>query len=93
MRNYGRIVQDMINYACTVENPTERESLELYIAQCMRQRNLTWNRDQEAGMGRVCEDILRLSDGRLTCSSAAFQRLMAQPTGKTANNQQKKKKK
>jgi len=92
MRNYGRIVQDMINYACSVENPTERESLELYIAQCMRQRNLTWNRDQESGMGRVREDILRLSDGLLTCSSPAFQRLMSQP-GKMANNQQKKKRK
>jgi len=92
MRNYGRIVQDMIGYACTVANPAERESLELYIAQCMRQRNLTWNRDQESGMNRVREDILRLSDGQLTCSSSAFQRLMAQP-GKMANNPQKKKRK
>lgn len=92
MRNYGRIVQDMIEYACTVENTTEREALELYIAQCMRQRNITWNRDQESGMGRVREDIIRLSNGLLTCSSAAFQRLMAQP-GKMPNNTQKKKRK
>ena len=62
MRNYGRILQDMIAYACTVENQAEREALTLYIAQCMRQKNYVWNRDQESGMARVREDIIRLSD-------------------------------
>ncbi len=91
MRNYGRIVQDMIQYACAVEDPGERESLEVYIAQCMRQRNLVWNRDQEAGIGRVREDIIRLADGKLKCESERFQKLMAQPNIQ-ANNQTKKKK-
>ena len=72
MRNYGRIVQDMIAYAATLAPGNERDSLEVYIAQCMRQRNLTWNKDQEAGMNRVKEDILRLSDGRLQCDSPLF---------------------
>ena len=92
MRNYGRIVQDMIAYACTVSDTQERESLEVYIAQCMRQRNLVWNRDQEAGIGRVREDILRLSDGRLQCNSEVFQQLMAHPN-MALNNQGKKRKK
>lgn len=92
MRNYGRIVQDMVNYACTVEDKSERESLEVYIAQCMRQRNLVWNRDQEAGMNRVREDILRLSAGRLACESELFKKLMAQPTIPTPNQPKKKKK-
>jgi hypothetical protein len=91
MRNYGRIVQDMIGYACSLPQNKERESLEVYIAQCMRQRNLVWNRDQEAGINRVREDIIRLSDGQLTCDSEAFRRLMAQPNAMP--NQQKKKKK
>ena len=91
MRNYGRIVQDMISYACTLPQNTERDSLEVYIAQCMRQRNLVWNRDQEAGINRVREDIIRLSNGQLSCDSDAFHRLMAQPSAGT--NQQKKKKK
>lgn len=90
MRNYGRIVQDMIAYAATIEDSMERDSLELYIAQCMRQRNLVWNRDQEVGLQRVKEDIIRLSDGHLNCSSSAFERLMAQPNA-VANNVQKKK--
>ena len=91
MRNYGRIVQDMIAYACTVKDKSERESLEVYIAQCMRQRNLVWNRDQEAGIARVREDIIRLSDGKLPCNSALFEQLMAQPN-QMPNTSKKKKK-
>ena len=89
MRNYGRIVQDMIGYASQMEPGKERDSLELYIAQCMRQRNLVWNRDQEARMNRVREDILRLSNGKLTCSSPLF----AQTTTQTNTSTLKEKKK
>ena len=78
MRNYGRIVQDMIAYASQLKSGAERDSLELYIAQCMRQRNLVWNRDQESGISRVKEDIIRLSEGKLTCESEAFKQLAAQ---------------
>jgi hypothetical protein len=76
MRNYGRIVQDMIAYAATLPLGPEREKLEVYVAQCMRQRNMVWNRDQESGIMRVREDIIRLSDGKLTCDSPAFVSLM-----------------
>ena len=79
MRNYGRIVQDMVQYATSMQPGIERDSLEVYIAHCMRQRNLVWNRDQEAGLNRVREDIIRLSDGKLRCESPIFERMMAQP--------------
>ncbi len=91
MRNYGRIVQDMIAYATTLEPSQERDSLELYIAQCMRQRNLVWNRDQEAGLQRVREDIIRLSDGKLTCDSPAFEQMMTQPNAPITGQKKKKK--
>jgi hypothetical protein len=91
MRNYGRIVQDMIQYATTLEAGPERNSLEVYIAQCMRQRNLVWNRDQEAGIMRVREDIIRLSDGQLTCDSPAFEQMMAQPNAPLMGSKKKKK--
>ena len=90
MRNYGRIVQDMIAYAATLPAGKERDSLELYIAQCMRQRNLVWNRDQEAGMNRVKEDLIRLSDGKLRCESAAFEQLLAQPNASMKASKKKK---
>lgn len=79
MRNYGRIVQDMIAYATSLEPGLERDSLEVYIAHCMRQRNMVWNRDQEAGVNRVREDIIRLSNGKLKCESPVFERFMTQP--------------
>ena len=90
MRNYGRIVQDMIQYAATMAPGAARDSLEVYIAQCMRQRNMTWNRDQEAGIYRVREDIRRLSDGRLTCDSPAFERIMANPNAPLMGRKKKK---
>ena len=82
MRNYGRIVQDMIGYAATLAPGQKRDSLEVYIAQCMRQRNLVWNKDQEAGMNRVREDILRLSNGQLRCNSPLFEKEMEKGKGK-----------
>ena len=90
MRNYGRIVQDMIGYASQLPEGQERDSLELYIAQCMRQRNLVWNRDQEAGLARVREDIRKLSDGKLRCDSPAFERMMAQPNAPLVQKKKKK---
>ena len=92
MRNYGRIVQDMIAYACTLPQSAERDSLEVYIAQCMRQRNLVWNRDQEAGVNRVKEDIRRMSGGQLSCESELFNRLLSQPNYGMPNQPKKKKK-
>ena len=91
MRNYGRIVQDMIAYAASLAPGLERDSLEVYIAQCMRQRNLVWNRDQEAGLNRVREDIMRLSDGKLQCTSPAFEQMMAQPNAPIQGPKKKKK--
>ena len=90
MRNSGRIVQAMLAHAAKMEPGLERDSLEVYIAQCMRQRNLVWNRDQEAGINRVKEDIIRLSDGKLTCSSPAFERLLAQPNAQMGQKRKKK---
>ena len=88
MRNYGRIVQDMIAYASGLEAGEERDILEVYIAQCMRQRNVVWNKDQESGIIRVREDIIRLSEGKLTCDSPAFKALMN--PAETAQSKKKK---
>ncbi len=92
MRNYGRIIQDMVSYACTIEDTAEREALILYIAQCMRQKNLVWNRDQESGLGRVREDLERLSDGRINCDFEAFDNLPLLQPQQPQQAQNKKKK-
>ena len=90
LHNNRRLEQDMIQYAATLPAGQERDSLEVYIAQCMRQRNLVWNRDQEAGINRVKEDIIRLSDGKLRCESAVFEQMMAQPNAPMKGVKKKK---
>lgn len=78
MRNYGRILQDVVAYASTIEDERERQAMTVYIAQCMRQKNLIWNRDQETGFARVKSDIERLSDGRLSCDFPEFDLMLQQ---------------
>lgn len=76
MRNYGRILQDVVSYACTIEDEKERHMMTAYVAQCMRQKNLIWNKDQESSMARVVEDIKRLSGGKLNCDFEEFEAWM-----------------
>lgn len=92
MRNYGRIIQDMITYACTIQNQAERESLVVYIAQCMRQKNQVWNRDQESGTARIIEDISNLSDHQLSCDFEGFEQMYRQSSGQQSPMQNRNKK-
>ena len=93
MRNYGRIIQDTIAYACTLTDKEERLALTAYIAQCMRQKNLIWNRDQESGIDRIKADIHTLSDGRLDAELAEMSNESIKAGAQPAQPQQKKKKK
>ena len=72
MRNYGRIIQNMVTYACSLPDNGKRRALVIYIAKCMRQKNVAWNKDQESGLQRVKADIVKLSDGRLNCNFEGF---------------------
>lgn len=67
MRNYGRIIQNMIAYAATMEDGEERRELIRYITQCMSQKNTQWNRDQESGLDRVNADLRTLSNNQINC--------------------------
>lgn len=73
MRNYGRILQDVVAYICSLEDGPERRALTVYVAQCMRQKNLVWNKDQESGVDRIKTDIARISDGKLNCDFPGFE--------------------
>lgn len=72
MRNYGRILQDVVGYICQLKDEKMRQQLTIYVAQCMRQKNLVWNKDQESGIDRIKADIIKISDGRLTCDFPQF---------------------
>lgn len=93
MRNYGRIIQDIIEYACTLSDKSERQALTAYIAQCMRQKNLIWNKDQESGIDRIKQDIHILSNGRLDDDIANLEHVLARAVVQPQQGQAKKKKK
>lgn len=76
MRNYGRIIQDMVQLAVEEKDTEKKQSMVIYIAQCMRQKNALWNREQESGIDRLKEDIHILSNGVLTCDFPEFDEMM-----------------
>ena len=78
LRNYGRILQDLVAYATTIADEAQRQAATIYIARCMRQKNQIWNKDFESGIQRLKEDIATLSDGKLSTSFPEFDEAMAQ---------------
>lgn len=98
MRNYGRIIQDMVLLAANEQDVEKQQAMVIYIAQCMRQKNAQWNKEQESGIDRLKEDISVLSNGVLTCDFPEFedvmQKLSMRPMALSdrQNNQKKKKK-
>ena len=72
LRNYGRIVQDLVAYATSIPDEPRRRAATIYIARCMRLKNQLWNKDFESGIERLKEDIATLSDGRLSTSFPEF---------------------
>ena len=98
MRNYGRIIQDMVQLAVDEQDVEKKKTMIVYIAQCMRQKNALWNREQESGVERLKDDISVLSHGVLRCDFPEFDEMMRRlalrpmPTPDRQMMQKKKKK-
>ena len=98
MRNYGRIIQDMVQLAVDEQDVEKKKTMIVYIAQCMRQKNALWNREQESGVERLKDDISVLSHGVLKCDFPDFDEMMRRlalrpmPTPDRQMMQKKKKK-
>lgn len=98
MRNYGRIIQDMVKLAVEEKDVENQHAMTIYIAQCMRQKNAQWNKEQESGIERLKEDIEILSNGELRCDFEEFEemlrKLSLRPVSvfERSNGQKKKKK-
>lgn len=75
MRNYGRIIEDMVQLATQEQDIEKQQSMVIYIAQCMRQKNAQWNKEQGSGILRLKEDIRILSHGKLNCDFPEFEEL------------------
>jgi hypothetical protein len=97
MRNYGRIIQDMVLLAANEQDVEKQQSMTIYIAQCMRQKNAQWNKEQESGVERLKEDICILSSGVLKCDFPEFdevlQKLSQRPMAALDRQNSPKKKK
>ena len=98
MRNYGRIIEDMVALAAQEQDTDKRQAMVIYIAQCMRQKNAQWNKEQESGLQRLKDDIRELSNGILNCDFPEFEEITNKLSVRNQNsfdrgNQQKKKKK
>lgn len=89
MRNYGRILQDVVTYVCGLEDSPRRRALTIYVAQCMRQKNLIWNKDQESGLDRIKADIVKISEGKLNGDFPGFDEAVME-VQKKQDNQPKK---
>ena len=98
MRNYGRIIEDMVALAAQEQDTEKQQAMVIYIAQCMRQKNAQWNKEQESGIERLKEDIATLSNGVLQCDFPSFDETLEKLAQRPLlfadrNNNQKKKKK
>lgn len=99
MRNYGRIIQDMVSIAAKETDIERQRAMIIYIAQCMRQKNAIWNKEQESGIIRLQDDIHTLSNGVLNCNFPEFEptmqklslRPVAMPETKQSPGKKKKK--
>ena len=76
MRNYGRIIQDMVLLAANEQDVEKQQAMTIYIAQCMRQKNAQWNKEQESGVERLKEDLAVLSNGGLPCDFPEFEEML-----------------
>ena len=72
LRNYGRIIQDLVAYVTTIADRSQREAATIFVARCMRQKNQIWNKDFESGIERLREDIDTLSGGKLSTDFPEF---------------------
>lgn len=79
LRNYGRILQDLVAYAITITDEQKRHAATIYIARCMRQKNQIWNKDFESGIERLREDLEILSGGKLSTTFPEFEQELAKP--------------
>lgn len=67
-KHYGKVLQSMIEHACTMEEGEERRALIQIVANHMKKSYLTWNRDAVDDQVIVL-DIATLSKGRIKLDS------------------------
>lgn len=93
MRNYGRIIQNMIEQTAHIEDISERQDKTIFIARCMRLKNQIWNQDKDSGIQRLREDIRIISGGKLATDFPGFEEALSDELPAIESNQSKNQKK
>ena len=96
-RHYGRIVESMIEHACTLEDGEERDCLIELIAIQMKKNYITWNKDGVEDK-KIFEDLrlytngaIDITDREIRTGQGGTQRTAGNNNGKrTGNNNGKK---
>jgi hypothetical protein len=63
-KHYGKVLQQMVDYACTMEDGEERQALISIIANHMKKSYLTWNREAVDDQV-IINDFMVLSKGKI----------------------------
>lgn len=86
-RHYGRIVEDMIAHACTLEEGEERNKLVELITIQMKKNHIAWNKDGVEDK-KIYEDLKAYSKGKIDISEGEI-KLGGQGSGTSASRQGK----
>ena len=84
-RHYGRIVEDMIAYACTLEEGEQRNKLIELIAIQMKKNHIAWNKDGVEDK-RIYEDLKMYSKGQIDITEGEIKINGQAPNNTRPNN-------
>lgn len=83
-RHYGRIVEEMIKHACTMEEGEERDKFVELITVQMKKNYIAWNKDNVEDK-RIFEDLRICSDGKIDINDGTIK--LHQMSSRNDNNQ------
>ena len=84
-RHYGRIVEEMIAHACTLEEGEERNKLIELIAIQMKKNYLAWNKDVVEDK-KIFEDLKNYSKGKIDITEGEIKINGQAPNNNRPNN-------
>lgn len=88
-RHYGRVVEDMIKHACTMDEGEERDKFIELITVQMKKNYLVWNKDNVDNK-RIFEDLRTYSEGKIDITDGEIKIQQSPRNDNSRNNKRKK---
>ena len=89
--HYGRMIENMIQGASTIENEDERNQFIVLLANQMKKNYMIWNKDNVEDT-KILKDLYRMSEGKIDLSAEELKLLTSKdilnkrPNGNNKNN-------